>query len=39
MLKGAVAVSQKDVHFLIMLFLWILPVVNLQIAENIWDNG
>lgn len=37
--KERLAVSQKDVHFLIMLFHWLLPIVNLRLAENIWDNG
>lgn len=33
------AVHQKNVYFLVILFYWLFPVTNLRIAENIWDNG
>lgn len=34
-----VAVHQKDVCFLLILFYWPFPVINLRIAKNTWDNG
>lgn len=37
--KEWVAVHQKDVCFLLVLFYWPCPVINLRIAKNTWDNG
>lgn len=37
--KEWVAVHQKDVCFLLILFYWPFPVINLRIAKNTWYNG
>lgn len=37
--KEWVGVHQKDVYFLVILFYWLFPVINLRIAKNTWDNG
>lgn len=33
------AVYQKDVYFFVMQFHWLLAVIHLSVAKNIWDNG